>query len=52
MTNRGLAVAVAIVAALVVLSILASVRFVKPCARGEGEARIGGMLVAGCGFDR
>ena len=52
MRDREVAAAVAIVAALVVLSILASVLFIKPCTRGEGGARIGSMLVAGCGFDR
>ena len=52
MRNQGFAVAVTIVAALVVLSILASILFIKPCAPGERGVRIGGMLIAGCSFDR
>ena len=34
-----------IVAALVVLSILASILFIKPCARGKGGVRIGGSML-------
>lgn len=52
MGDRGLVVVMAIIAALVMLSILASALLIKPCARGEGGARVGNMLVAGCGFDR
>jgi|HubBroStandDraft_3_1064219.scaffolds.fasta_scaffold1585690_1 hypothetical protein len=44
MRARMLAVAVAIAAAVVALSLVASVLFVK----GEGGLRLGGMLVAGC----
>jgi hypothetical protein len=52
MRDREVAVAMAIVAALVVLSILASVLFIRPRARGEGGVHIGSMLVAGCGLGR
>jgi hypothetical protein len=38
--QSGLAVAMTIGAALVVLSFLASILFIKPCARGEGGVRI------------
>jgi hypothetical protein len=39
---------VAIAAAVVALSLVASVLFVKRCAEGEGGLRLGGMLVGGC----
>jgi len=48
MRARMLAVAVAIAAAVVALSLVASVLFVKRCAEGEGGLRLGGMLVGGC----
>jgi hypothetical protein len=36
MHGRGVGVVVAIAAAVLVLSLIASVLFVKPCDRGEG----------------
>jgi hypothetical protein len=48
MRGRGVGAVVAIVATMVALSIVTTVLFVKPCGRGEGGLRLGGMLVAGC----